>query len=338
MTVTSREVRLAARPMGWPKSSDFALAETTIPDPAEGEVLVRNVLMSVDPYMRGRMNDVKSYVPPFQLGKPLEGGAIGRVEASRNAAFAVGEFVNNSLGWREYFLSDGRGLTKVDPALAPLPAYLGILGGTGLTAYVGLLDLGQPKAGETVFVSAAAGAVGSVVGQIARIKGCRVVGTAGSDAKVAFLRDELGFDVAINYRSAPLEAALGKACPGGIDVYFDNVGGDHLQAALGLMNPFGRIPACGMISHYNDATPQPGPNNLANIVRNRLTIRGFIISDHLERRSAFLADMTAWMRDGRLKSHETIVDGIEHAADAFIGLLHGENVGKMLVRLGPESV
>jgi hypothetical protein len=336
-TRTNREVRLAARPVGWPKESDFELVESPVPDPRDGQVLVRNLYMSVDPYMRGRMNDVKSYVPPFALGVPLEGGAIGRVEQSRNPGFRAGDIVSNQLGWREWFVSDGGGLGKVDPALGPLSANLGVLGGTGLTAYVGLLDIGQPKAGETVFVSAAAGAVGSVVGQIAKLKGCRTVGSAGSDEKVAMLKDELGFDDAFNYKTANLEQELRRACPDGIDIYFDNVGGDHLQAALNHLNPFGRVPLCGMISVYNAAAPVPGPNNLGQTIRKRLLLKGFIISDHLDRRPDFLRDMSAWLRDGNVKNQETVFEGIENAASAFIALLHGENTGKMLVRLALEN-
>ena len=328
-----REIRLAARPVGLPKESDFQLTVSTIAEPGDGEVLVRNLYMSVDPYMRGRMNDVKSYSPPFKLGEALEGGAVGRVERSRNPNFKEGDIVNNGLGWREAFVSDGRGLTRIDANAAPMTAYLGVLGGTGLTAYVGLLDIGKPKPGETVFVSAAAGAVGSIAGQIARIKGCRVVGSAGSREKVNFLVNELGFDAAINYREGNLDQALAAHCPNGIDVYFDNVGGDHLQAALGLMNAFGRVSACGMISQYNNAQPVPGPNNLTNIVRNRLLVQGFIISDHLDRRAAFLADMSAWIREGEIKHRETVVEGLENAPRAFLGLLQGENTGKMLVKL-----
>ncbi len=328
-----KEIRLAARPVGLPKESDFQLTESTLSEPGDGQVLVRNVLMSVDPYMRGRMNDVKSYTPPFRLGEPLEGGAVGRIERSQNPDFKTGDYVSNNLGWRDAFISDGRGLNLIDPSIAPLTAYLSVLGGTGLTAYVGLLDIGKPKPGETVFVSAAAGAVGSLVGQIAKIKGCRVVGSAGSQAKVDFLRNELGFDAAINYHDENLEEALARHCPDGIDVYFDNVGGDHLQAALGLMNPFGRIPVCGMISQYNNTTPMPGPNNLTNVVRSRLTLQGFIISDHLDRRPAFVAEMGKWLREGTIKGRETIVEGLENAPRAFIGLLQGENTGKMLVKL-----
>ena len=333
MPIRSREVRLAMRPVGFPRDSDFELAEVTVPDAGAGEVLVRNLWMSVDPYMRGRMNDVKSYTPPFALGEAMQGGAIGRVEASNNPQFKVGDHVQHGLGWREYFVSDGRGLGVIDTTIATPEAYLSVLGGTGFTAYVGLLDFGEPKSGETVFVSAAAGAVGSIVGQIARIKGCRAVGSAGSDEKVSLLTNELGFDAAFNYKTSDLEEALGKTCPDGIDVYFENVGGDHLQAALNHMNSFGRISACGMISQYNNSEPMPGPNNLSTIVRQRLTIRGFILSDHAVRRPAFIADMSQWLREGKVKSEETVVQGIENAAGAFMGLLRGENTGKMLVKL-----
>ena len=334
MPTRSREVRLAARPVGFPKDSDFELIEVTLADPGAGELVVRNLWMSVDPYMRGRMNDVKSYTPPFALGEAMQGGAIGRVEASNNPQFKVGDYVQHGLGWREYFISNGQGLGKIDVSIASPEAYMSVLGGTGFTAYVGLLDLGQPKPGETVFVSAAAGAVGSIVGQIAKIKGCRVVGSAGSDEKVALLTGKLGFDAAFNYKTSDLEEALTRTCPDGIDVYFENVGGDHLQAALNHMNPFGRIPACGMISQYNNSEPMPGPNNLSTVVRQRLTIRGFILSDHAARRPAFLADMSQWLREGKVKSEETVVQGIDNAASAFMGLLRGENTGKMLVKLG----
>jgi NADPH-dependent curcumin reductase CurA len=329
-------VHLVARPVGEPKPSDFKLVERELPDLQDGEVLVRNSIISVDPYMRGRMNDVKSYVPPFNLGEALQGGAIGRVEASRAERFKVGDLVQSGLGWRTRFVANASALSPLELGGVPMSAYLGIMGGTGLSAYVGLLDLGQPKSGETVFVSAAAGAVGSAVCQIAKLKGCRVVGSASSDAKVAFLVEELGIDAGINYRTRDLEEGLSASCPNGVDVYFDNVGGDHLQAALNHMNPFGRIVACGMISQYNNAVPAPGPNNLSAIVRQRLTVRGFIVSDHFDRRAAFAADMSAWLRDGKMKNPETMIEGIEQAPQALIGLLRGENLGKMLVRVGPN--
>jgi len=299
-------------------------------------VLVRNVYMSVDPYMRGRMRDVKSYVPPFEVGKPLEGGALGKVEASNHAEWPVGTYVSSGLGWRDYFVSDGRNLQRVDPGLAPLTQYLGVLGGTGFTAYVGLLDLMEPREGETVFVSGAAGAVGLITGQLAKIRGCRVVGSCGSDEKVRLLTSDFGYDAAFNYKTSDLEQALSEHCPDEIDIYFDNVGGDHLQAALNHMKDFGRISACGAISLYNLEDPQPGPNNLGNVIRKRLTMRGFIVSDHGDRRAAFQRDMLRWLGEGQVIDRETVVDGLERAPDAFMGLFHGDNVGKMLVRVGDE--
>jgi NADPH-dependent curcumin reductase CurA len=283
------------------------------------------------------MFEQPSYVQPFQLGQPLDGGCVGQVVASQEGKFQVGDYVLGRKGWREYYVSDGSDLTKIDPNLAPPQAYLGVLGMPGLTAYVGLLDIGQPKAGDTVFVSAAAGAVGSVVCQIARLKGCRVVGSAGSPAKVHWLQEVAGVDAALNYKEiASLSAELGKLCPNGIDVYFENVGGAHLEAALEHMNPFGRIALCGMISQYNTATPGAGPGNLRLAVRKRLRMQGFIVSDHLDRQSQFYADMGAWITAGQLKWQETIIDGLENAPRAFIGLFQGDNVGKMLVRLGAE--
>jgi len=333
--VVSREIRLKRRPVGVPDDGDFELAEVTLEEPAEGQILVRNVYMSVDPYMRGRMTDRKSYVPPFALGEAMTGGAVGRVEVSRNERFAPGDCVLGMNGWRECFLSDGSDLQPVDPALAPLQSYLGVLGMPGLTAYVGLLDIGALRAGETVFVSGAAGAVGSVVCQIAKIKGCRVVGSAGSPAKVAWLTTEAGIDEAFDYRTVEsLGGALAQACPDGIDVYFDNVGGEHLEAALEGMNTGGRIVACGSISTYNATEPPCAPHNLFRIVTNRLTMRGFIVTDHTDRHPAFVRDASGWIGEGRLKWRETIVDGIEAAPAAFIGLFSGANFGKMLVRLG----
>jgi NADPH-dependent curcumin reductase CurA len=289
--------------------------------------------------MRGRMYDRPSYVAPFQVGEPLDGGCVGKVVTSQHAAFRVGEHVLGRKGWREYYVSDGADLTTVDATQVPLQAYLGTLGMPGMTAYVGLLDLGKPRAGETVFVSAAAGAVGSVVCQIARLHGCRVVGSAGSAHKVGWLLDQAGIDAAFNYKEVDnLVSEVGRHCPRGIDVYFENVGGAHLEAALECMNPFGRIVLCGMISQYNATEPPPGPRNLAYAVRRRLTLQGFIVSDHLHRQPQFLADMRAWIAAGQLKWQETIVEGIEHAPQAFLGLFAGDNTGKMLVRLHPEPV
>ena len=330
----SREIRLQNRPVGLPQESDFELVTVPVPAPGAGAVLVRNLYMSVDPYMRGRMLDQPSYVQPFQVGQPLDGGCVGQVMQSQGGKLQAGDYVLGRKGWREYYISDGTELTKVDPTVAPVQAYLGTLGMPGLTAYVGLLDIGRPKAGETVFVSAAAGAVGTVVCQIAGLKGCRVVGSAGSPAKVAWLREVAGVDAAFNYKDVgSLTAELGKHCPNGVDVYFENVGGAHLEAALEHMNNFGRIVLCGMISHYNETTPASGPQNLRFAVRKRLTLQGFIVSDHLARQAQFYADMGAWIAAGKIKWQETIMDGIEHAPQAFIGLFKGENVGKMLVRL-----
>jgi NADPH-dependent curcumin reductase CurA len=337
MTETvSHEIRLKNRPIGMPSESDFELAQVVLSEPGEGEVLVRNIYMSVDPYMRGRMFDRESYVPPFQLGKPLEGGCVGQVVKSKGE-LQVGDYVLGMLGWRECYVSDGAGLTKIDPNVAPIQTYLGTLGMPGLTAYVGLLDIGQPKEGETVFVSAASGAVGSVVCQIAKIKGCRVVGSAGSDEKMAWLVDEAGANAAFNYKKVDsLAAELGWHCPQGVDIYFENVGGEHLEAALARMNTFGRIVLCGMISQYNLTAPPRGPSNMIFAVGKRLTLKGFIISDHLDRLPQFYADMGKWIAEGRIKWKETIIDGIENAPKAFIGLFKGENFGKMLVRIGPD--
>jgi NADPH-dependent curcumin reductase CurA len=333
--IVSREIRLRRRPTGTPDEDDFASATVPIPELRPGELLVRNIYMSVDPYMRGRMNAGESYTPPFEIGEPLTGGAVGQVVAALNGRFQVGDYVTSMFGWREYFVSDGRGLTRIDPRVAPIQAYLGVLGMPGLTAYVGLLDIGRLQTGETVFVSAAAGAVGAVACQIAKIKGCRVIGSAGSPAKVAWLLDEAGVDAAFNYREVTdLAAELGRHCPQGIDVYFENVGGAHLEAALQHMNTSGRIAVCGMISQYNATAPAPGPRNLALVIGKRLTLQGFIVSDHADRQPQFSADMGQWLAAGRIKWQETVVEGLERAPQALIGLFKGENVGKMLVKIG----
>ena len=333
-SVTSREIHLHSRPHGIPTADNFALVNVELPAPSDGQVLVRNRYISVDPYMRGRMRDTRSYTPPFGLDEPLTGGAVGEVISSTSDQFAEGDFVLHMLGWREYALVEARGLTKVDPSLAPLQSYLGVLGMPGMTAYVGLLDIGKPQPGETVFVSGAAGAVGSEVCQIAKIQGCRVVGTAGSAAKTRWLEEVAGVDAAINYKeTSNLRRALNQACPDGIDVYFENVGGAHLEAAIQNMNNFGRIAVCGMISMYNATSAQPGPANLTLMIGRRLLMQGFIVSDHLKRRDDFLRDVSGWMREGKLKWEETILEGIARAPEAFIGLFHGENLGKMLVEV-----
>ncbi len=336
----NREIRLKRRPTGLPGPDDFELVETPIPTTAHGQVLVRNIYMSVDPYMRGRMMDRQSYTPPFQIGETLSGGAVGQVVASNNnAAFKAGDYVSNFSGWREWFVTSGGELTKIDPQLAPIQAYLGAFGMPGLTAYAGLLKVAELKEGERVFVSAASGAVGSIVCQIAKNKGCTVVGSAGSDAKCDWLVKEARVDKAINYRTAGnLDDAVREALPSGIDVYFENVGGAHLNAALANMRPSGRIAVCGMIEQYNATTPPPGPSNFIMVIPLRLTIKGFIVSDYMSLTPDFLRDMSAWTKAGTMKWQETIKEGIEKAPEAFIGLFKGENAGKMLVRLGPDKV
>ena len=321
-----------------PSPRDFELAETSVGEPGPGQVLVHNMFMSVDPYMRGRMTERASYVPPFQIGEALSGGAVGKIIASNgNSRFGEGDYVSNFSGWREWFLSGGGDLQKVDPAMAPIQAYLGTFGMPGLTAYAGLLKIAELRDGERVFVSAASGAVGSVVCQIAKNKGCMVVGSAGSDEKCDWLAQEARVDHAINYRSCgALDAAIRKAMPDGIDVYFDNCGGEHLNAALANMRPSGRIAACGMIAQYNDTALPSGPPNIVMVIPLRLTVRGFIVSDHFDMMPDFIRDMAAWAKAGKMKWHETILDGIEKAPEAFIGLFKGENFGKMLVRLAKE--
>jgi NADPH-dependent curcumin reductase CurA len=333
MTTSAREIHLAARPKGWPTDETFRFVDTELPAPAPGQVLVRNTFMSVDPYMRGRMNDVKSYVPPFQLDQPLEGGAVGEVVESAVDGVSAGDLVLHNLGWRSHSLTSEFTPLKEVPGVSP-SHFLGALGMPALTAYVGLLDIAQFKAGDTVFVSGAAGAVGSLVGQIARLKGAkRVVGSAGSAAKVDHLTGKLGFDAAFNYKDGDLREQLSAAAPEGIDVYFDNVGGDHLQAALDVLNRHGRIAACGSISAYNEKDLPPGPNNMHYFVTKRLSMRGFIILDHYDRLSAMIGEVGQWLSTGQLVAEETVAEGLDNAPAAFLGMLRGENTGKMVVRL-----
>ncbi|MBV8432263.1 MAG: NADP-dependent oxidoreductase [Solirubrobacterales bacterium] len=329
----SREVQLAARPDGEPKPTDFKLVEVDVPDPGDGQLLVANRWMSVDPYMRGRMNDVESYVPPFQIDAPLEGGAVGQVVRSDDERFPPGQWVLHQLGWRDLALLPAGAAQPIDPDLAPPSAYLGVLGMPGLTAYVGLFDIAGYQDGDAVFVSGAAGAVGSLVGQLAKVHGSFVVGSAGSAEKVAFLTDELGFDAAFNYKDGPVHQLLRDAAPDGIDVYFDNVGGEHLEAALFALHRYGRVAMCGAISVYNATSPPPGPRNLALAIGKRLTLRGFIVSDHFDRLPAFHQEVGPLIREGRIRYRETVVEGLENAPEAFIGLLHGENLGKMVVQI-----
>jgi NADPH-dependent curcumin reductase CurA len=282
------------------------------------------------------MNDVRSYVAPFTLGEAMTGGAVGRVAVSRHPAYAEGDWVLHGLGWREWALSDGSAVRTIDPTVAPVSTALGVLGMPGFTAWWGIFQIGAPRPGETVFVSGAAGAVGSAAAQMAKIAGCRTIGSAGSAEKVAWLR-ELGLDGAFDYRARPVRDALAELAPDGIDVYFDNVGGDHLEAAIGALRNHGRIVACGSISRYNELEPPPGPRNMFMIVTKRLRMQGYIISDHYDRFGEFYAQACEWVRDGRLRYRETVIEGIENAPRAFLGLLRGENVGKMLVRVGPDE-
>lgn len=334
---TSREIRLKRYPAGFPTKADFELAEVALPAPAEGQMLVRNIVMSVDPYMRGRMTGARdSYIPPFELGAALTGEAVGQVMLSNDGAYPVGAYVTSMLGWREAFVAGGDQLKPVDAKAAPLSAYLGVLGMPGLTAYGGFLRYGRPKPGQTVFVSGAAGAVGSVVCQIAKIKGCRVIGSAGGPEKARWLEAVAGIDHAIDYKAVPdLVAELKRLAPDGIDIYFENVGGKHLEAALENMKVHGRIVMCGMIAGYNERTP--GPPNLMRIVRRRLTVQGILFMDLQDMGPAFENDMARWIAEGRMKWHETVFEGIERAPDAFLGLFSGANLGKMVVRLGPDK-
>ena len=338
LPTTTRAIILAARPEGEPTHENFRLEEVDLPSCGDGQILVANEVMSVDPYMRGRMNDVKSYVPPFQVGEPLEGGAVGRVLESCVEGIAVGDTVMHQQGWREHAVVDGRQARKVDTSKAPASAYLGVLGLTGLTAWVGLTTIAPVKEGDVVFISGAAGAVGSVAGQIAKKLGAsRVIGSAGSAEKIAWITDELGFDAAFDYHDGPVMKSLKQAAPDGIDVYFDNVGGDHLEAAIFAMNDFGRIAACGAISQYNKTTLEAGPRGMVQFIGKRLNLRGYIVSDHADQTREWITTAAEWLADGSLKTEETYVDGLDDAPDAFLSLLAGGNTGKMLVRLGDAA-
>ena len=329
---TSREIRLISRPKGIPTAANFTLARIELAPPQDGQVLVRNRYISVDPYMRGRMNSGKSYVPPFEIGKPLEGGAVGEVVESRADGFKPGDAVTSSFGWREYFNASPKELHQVSRDIQPLSVYLGALGMTGMTAWAGL-HLVEIRAGETIFISGAAGAVGSVAGQLAKLRGCRVIGSAGSMEKVMFLREECGFDVAFDYKVGPVLEQLNVEAPDGIDVYFDNVGGEALEAALSALRVHGRIIACGGISGYNDEKPRPGPSNLFNITTKRLTVKGLMVFDWLDRQAEFETEVGGYFKAGKVKHKETVVKGIDQAVDAFLGLFQGRNVGKMVVEL-----
>jgi NADPH-dependent curcumin reductase CurA len=330
---TSREIRLKSRPVGTPTAANFELASVELPDPAPGQVQVKNTWMTVDPYMRGRMNDVASYVPPFQIGEALQGGAVGEVTKSNDASLKAGDLVSSFFGWREAFNAPAQALQKLETHGLPPEAFLGFAGMPGLTAYVGLLKVGELKDGDVVFVSGAAGAVGSVVCQIAKLKGHTVIGSAGGPEKVAFLK-EIGVDHAIDYKAEPdLTAALLRAAPGGIDVYFENVGGAHMEAALMAAKPFARFALCGMISQYNNTDLGEGVRGLVMAVGKSLKLQGFIVSNYQDMQGAFLKDLSEWVAAGKIKNRETVKEGIENAPAAFMGLFKGENVGKMLVRL-----
>ena len=329
----NRQIRLKSRPSGMPGLSNFEAADAPMPSLTGGGVLRRTLYLSIDPYMRGRMSDAPSYAPPVGLGEVMGGHTVSEVVESRDAAFRIGDIVAGYDGWQQYAAGPGKDLRKIDPAATPVTTALGVLGMPGFTAYVGLYDIGQPKAGETVVVSAASGAVGSVVGQLAKTRECRVVGVAGSREKCRFVVDDLGFDACVNYRSDDLTAALKDACPSGVDVYFDNVGGAVLAAVLRILNRGARIPLCGMISEYN-ATDIPGGPSLRPLLVHRAMIKGFIVSDHYDRFGAFLREVTPLVQSGRIKYREDVVEGLDAAPAALIGLFEGRNFGKMLVRVG----
>ena len=332
MTASNIQICLARRPSGWVRESDFNVVRTGMPNPGEGQILLKSLFLSLDPYMRLRMDDAKSYAPPVEIGAVMVGGTVSEVIASRHPGYRPGDIVTGMTGWQLFALSDGKLLRPVDPALAPWSAALGVVGMPGVTAWVGLLDIGMPKAGETVVVSAASGAVGSVAGQIAKIKGCRIVGIAGGAAKCEYVTRELGFDACIDYRGGDLHGQLAAACPNGVDVYFDNVGGEILDTLLRLLNPFARIALCGLISQYNEVE-NTGLKNLRSLLVNRVRLQGFIVSDHLNRFPPALAELGQWYKAGRLKYRESVAHGIENAPRAFIGMLRGENFGKQVVKL-----
>jgi NADPH-dependent curcumin reductase len=334
-----KRIVLASRPVGEPKPSNFRVEQYPVPAPGEGQVLLRTIWLSLDPYMRGRMNDAASYAAPVQIGGVMEGGTVSEVIASNIAAFKKGDIVLSRTGWQTHALSDGKGLSKIDPKLAPISTAVGVLGMPGMTAYFGLLEIGKPQPGETVVVAAASGAVGSAVGQIAKIKGARAIGIAGGKEKCDYVKNELGFDDCLDHRDPHLAVKLKDACQKGIDVYFENVGGAVFDAVFPLLNNFARVPVCGLIAHYNDAEAKPpkwaSSLMFATLVK-RLTFRGFIVSDFAARHADFLRDMSQWVREGKVKYKEFVTVGLDSAPGAFIGLLKGANFGKQLVRVGPD--
>jgi hypothetical protein len=341
MTETGHRIVLASRPNGEPAANDFRLEEFTVPEPGPGQMLLRTLWLSLDPYMRGRMSDAPSYAAPVEIGGVMEGGTVSDVVASHVPGFHVGDTIVGRTGWQTHALADGRGMRKVDRSLAPISTALGVLGMPGMTAYTGLMEIGRPQAGETLVVAAASGAVGSVVGQIAKIKGLRAVGIAGGAEKCRYVTEELGFDACIDHRAADLRERLKAACPKGIDIYFENVGGRVFEAVFPLLNPFARIPVCGLISQSN-ATALPtaalgAPQLFRAVLTKRLTIRGFIVSDFAARHDEFHREVSTWVHEGRVKYRESIVEGLENAPQALIGLLKGENFGKALVRVAPRQ-
>jgi NADPH-dependent curcumin reductase len=333
----NRQIVLVSRPHGEPTPENFKLTDAPIPEIGQGQLLLKAKYLSLDPYMRGRMTDARSYVPPFAIGEPLGGGTVSEVMASNNPKFSAGDIVLAFGGWQEYSISDGSGLQKLDPKLAPISTALGVLGMPGLTAYAGLLNIGQPKEGDTLAVAAAAGPVGSAVGQIAKIKGCRVVGIAGGKRKTSYLVDELGFDAAVDHNSSNFKEDLTAACPKGIDIYFENVGGAVWDAIFPLLNNFARVPVCGLIANYNDTSLPAGPDRSVGLMRSilvkRLRIQGFIVTDFAKQTPEFLREVSGWIREGKLKYREDVVEGLKNAPQAFIGLLKGANFGKLLVKV-----
>jgi NADPH:quinone reductase len=335
----NEKILLVNRPKGTPQKSDFRFEEAVVPELQNDQVLVKTIYLSVDPYMRGRMSDRKSYIPPFELNEVISGGVVGQVVESRSGELAEGDFVIGNLGWQRYNAVNDAEVRKLDPSLAPVTANLGVLGMTGLTAYFGLLDIGNPQEGETVVVSGAAGAVGTIVGQIAKIKGARVVGIAGSDEKIAYLKAELGFDEAINYKTENVYEALKTACPDGVDVYFDNVGGEISDSVLSLINKGARIPICGQIALYNLEKADVGPRMQSQLLINSALMKGFIVSDYAAHFEEGAIELAKWLKEGKLSYSENIVDGFENTIDAFLGLFTGENTGKQLVKVAePENM
>lgn len=333
----NRKILLASRPKGMPDASNFDLVESNIPEISEGEVLIRTLYLSVDPYMRGRMSDAKSYAKPYEVGEPFIGGMVGEIVESKNSKFQEGEYVEGRLEWAEYNVSDGSTIRKVNPELAPITTALHVLGMPGLTAYFGLMFIGQPKEGETVVVSGASGAVGTIVGQIAKLKGCRVVGIAGADDKCRFLTEELGFDAAINYKTVEnLRKELKEACPSGVDVYFDNVGGKVSDAVMTLINFQSRTAICGQISQYNLEKPEIGPRVAGQLLTTSSLMKGFIVSDYAEHNKEGLIQLSQWVKEGKIQYRENIVEGFENTVEAFLGLFRGDNIGKQLVKVVKE--